>query len=91
MVEKIKTIFGIILLIGLIALLIYVWITPIKTVEPDEDSKIESLEKIDGIDGDTTIKIFIDEETGVNYLIYDSYRKGGITPRFNVDGSLYVE
>ena len=88
MVEKIKTIFGIILLIGLIALLIYVWITPTKTVEPDEDSKIESLEKIDG---DTTIKIFIDEETGVNYLIYDGYREAWITPRFNPDGSLYVE
>lgn len=88
MVENIKTIFGIILLLGLIALLIYVWITPIKTVEPDEDSKIESLEKIDG---DTTIKIFIDEKTGVNYLIYDSYKKGGITPRFNADGSLYIE
>ena len=88
MVEKIKTIFGIILLIGLIALLIYVLITPVKTVEPDEDSKIENLEKIDG---DTNIKIFIDEETGVNYLIYDGYREVGITPRFNRDGSLYVE
>ena len=88
MIEKIKTIFGIILLIGLIALLIYVLITPAKTVEPDKDSKIEILEKIDG---DTNIKIFIDEETGVNYLIYDSYGRSGITPRFNADGSLYVE
>ena len=88
MVEKIKTIFGIILLIGLIALLINVWVTPVKTVEPDKDSQIESVEKIDG---DTNIKIFIDEETGVNYLIYDSYRRAGITPRFNADGSLYVE
>ena len=88
MVEKIKTIFGIILLIGLIALLINVWVTPVKTVEPDKDSQIESLEKIDG---EKKIKIFIDEETGVNYLIYDSYRRAGITPRFNADGSLYVE
>lgn len=88
MVEKIKTIFGIILLIGLIALLIYVLITPVKTVEPDEDIKTERLEKIDPNDN---IKIYVDEETGVNYLIYDGYREAWITPRFNPDGSLYVE
>lgn len=88
MIEQIKEIFGITLFVGLIIFLIYVWVTPTKTVERDEDSKIETLEKIDG---DTRIKIFIDEKTGVNYLIYDSYKKGGITPRFNPDGSLYVE
>lgn len=89
MVEKIKTIFGIVLLVGLVALLIYIWVTPIKTVEPNEYSNIKSLEKIDLNDN---VKVYVDEETGVNYLIYDGYREEWwITPRFNADGSLYVE
>ena len=33
---------------------------------------------------------YIDKETGVNYLIYDGHRAGGICPRYNADGSLYV-
>lgn len=88
MVEKIKTIFGIVLLVGLVALLIYVLVTPVKKVETDEDTKTERLEKVDSNDN---IKIYVDEETGVNYLIYDGYREAWITPRFNPDGSLYVE
>lgn len=30
-------------------------------------------------------------ETGVCYLIYDGVNKGGITPRYNQDGSLMVK
>lgn len=33
---------------------------------------------------------YVDEETGVNYLIYDGTYSGGIYPRYNADGSLYV-
>lgn len=32
--------------------------------------------------------ILVDDETGVNYIYYGYY--GGITPRLNADGSLYV-
>lgn len=44
------------------------------------------------VDGNKTreIQIYVDPETGVNYLIYDSYRKGGITVRYNADGSIMV-
>lgn len=86
--KKSKELFLMILFVLLVAFLINVWVTHVKTVEPDKDSKIESLEKIDPNDN---IKIYVDEETGVNYLIYDSYGRSGITPRFNADGSLYVE
>lgn len=35
--------------------------------------------------------IFVDPETGVNYIVYEGYTgRGGITPRYNADGSLYV-
>lgn len=41
----------------------------------------------------TYIEIWTDEETGVQYIIYDragGYAgRGGITPRLNSDGSLY--
>lgn len=40
------------------------------------------------------IKIWVDPETGVQYIVYKEtvYKGGvgGITPRLNVDGSLYV-
>ena len=32
----------------------------------------------------------IDEETGVNYVVLSDTYKGGICPRYNRDGSLYV-
>ena len=44
---------------------------------------------------DTDIRIWTDEETGVQYVIYchaAGYKgMGGITPRLNSDGSLYME
>ena len=39
------------------------------------------------------IEIWTDEETGVQYIIYRSGAYGGvggITPRFNADGTLYT-
>jgi len=33
---------------------------------------------------------YIDEETGVNYMIYFDSNGGGICPRYNADGTLYV-
>ena len=37
------------------------------------------------------IYIYVDEETGVEYIVYNGYQKGGICPRYNADGSLRVE
>ena len=34
---------------------------------------------------------FIDFDTGVHYLVFCGYRKGGITPRLNLDGSVMVD
>lgn len=40
------------------------------------------------------IEIFVDPDTGVNYLVYHdliNYRAvSGFCPRFNTDGTLYV-
>ena len=34
---------------------------------------------------------YIDPDTGVHYLVYCGYRKGGITTRLNPDGSIMIE
>lgn len=52
-------------------------------------------EKTDvGVENDKPIYIWTDKETGVQYVIYQEQHGyagfGGITPRLNPDGSLYV-
>lgn len=36
------------------------------------------------------VYVYVDKETGVNYMVFISSYKGGICPRYNADGSLYV-
>lgn len=33
---------------------------------------------------------YMDPETGVHYLIYDGYNAGGMTVRYNADGTIMV-
>ena len=47
------------------------------------------MKKIKGNDADE-VMVYVDPETGVNYLIYTDYYKGGITVRYNADGSVMV-
>lgn len=40
---------------------------------------------------DSIIFVHVDKETGVNYIVlYTGHGTGGICPRYNADGSLYV-
>ena len=41
-------------------------------------------------DYNSKFKIFIDKETGVNYIIFRSDSKAGMTVRLNADGTPYV-
>lgn len=36
------------------------------------------------------IQMYVDEKTGVNYLIFKGINEGGMSPRYNADGSLYI-
>lgn len=38
----------------------------------------------------TSVREYIDQETGVHYLVYCAGYKGGITVRYDTDGSLYT-
>lgn len=36
------------------------------------------------------ITVMVDDETGVEYIIFSGYKRGGICPRYNADGTLRV-
>lgn len=40
-------------------------------------------------DGD--YRIICDTESGVHYVVYSDYKKGGITPRLDADGNVVVQ
>lgn len=42
------------------------------------------------IDSGVMASIVVDHETGVNYIFYKAGYGGGLSPRYNADGSLYV-
>lgn len=40
--------------------------------------------------GSDYVYVYVDEYTGVEYLIYDYYQSGGVCPRYNADGTLKI-
>lgn len=50
---------------------------------PQPVSKINTI-------SNSSIYVFVDPDTGVNYIVYAGYEKGGITPRYNPDGTIMV-
>lgn len=40
--------------------------------------------------GSYYVFVYIDEHTGVEYLVFSDSRQGGITPRYNADGTLKI-
>lgn len=58
--------------------------TKIKTKENNQTSfKCESTNS-------DYLKIYVDKETGVNYIVYSGNRSGGMTVRLNADGTPYI-
>ena len=41
-------------------------------------------------DYNSEFEIYIDKETGINYIIFNTLYKGGMTVRLNKDGTPYV-
>lgn len=39
---------------------------------------------------DDAFSIIIDKYTGVNYIVYTGFRAGGLSPRYNADGTLFI-
>lgn len=49
----------------------------------------ETIEPVEAYTSDM-VRVYVDEETGINYLIFTGYRAGGICPRYDIDGNLYI-
>lgn len=87
MIKKKKTALIILLVVGVIVGIMA--LTGCEAVTTEETSQTE--EKTSFIlNSDDEIRIWTDEETGVQYLIFKGYHKGGITPRLNADGTPYT-
>ena len=56
-----------------------------------EEQKIAEETKLIHSEISVNIRDYRDKETGVHYLIFEGYRCGGICPRYNTDGSLYID
>lgn len=73
----------------LTAILIMVYLTGCSFEE--DNSRYDGISKTDNIN----IEFWTDKETGVQYIVYDRVGgyagMGGITPRLNSDGSVYIE
>ncbi len=68
-----------------------VLIALIITLGNDNITRAEESKKAPAVHLDnTTVHKYVDPETGVNYLIYDGVKQGGITVRYNTDGSIMV-
>lgn len=45
---------------------------------------------IENYGDDSRFYVYVDPDTGVNYIVFVGIQKGGITPRYNPNGSLFV-
>lgn len=73
----------------LLSLFLIICLVGCTTYQINENENVELNSK------DTDIRFWTDEETGVQYVIYNhgvGYKgMGGITPRLNADGTLYID
>ena len=73
----------------LLSLFLIICLVGCKTYQINENENVKLNSK------DTDIRFWTDEETGVQYVIYNhgaGYKgMGGITPRLNADGTLYID
>lgn len=60
----------------------------------EDHSQTETEFKMVKIDNSRNFELYQDRETGVQYIVYSDYSRGGfswfgIVPRYNADGTLY--
>lgn len=55
----------------------------------DTTTSNNTMEYIGNINNE--IEEYRDSETGVHYFVFRAYYKGGMCPRYNADGTLYVD
>ena len=60
--------------------------------EPEDNQETtQEITSFSNLGYDDNVYDYVDPDTGVHYLVYCGYRKGGIAVRLNPDGSIMVE
>lgn len=60
--------------------------------EPEDDQETtQDITSFSALGYEDNVYDYVDLDTGVHYLIFYGYRRGGITPRLNPDGSIMIE
>ena len=60
--------------------------------EPEDNQETtQEITSFSNLGYDDNVYDYVDPDTGVHYLVYCGYRKGGIAPRLNPDGSVMVD
>ena len=57
----------------------------------DNQETTQDITSFSNLGYDDNVYDYVDPDTGVHYLVYCGYRKGGIAVRLNPDGSIMVE
>ena len=70
----------------LLALFLFLFLVSCNVLDEGETNSKKDLERLES----SSVYVFVDPETGVNYLIYAAGYKGGICVRYNSDGSVFV-
>lgn len=82
------------LLVGLIGCMLVFSLTGCNTINTSNDitdttTSNDAMEYVGNINNE--IEEYRDSETGVHYFIFRAYYKAGMCPRYNADGTLYVD
>lgn len=83
------------LLVGLIGCMLAFSLVGCNTVNTSNDVDIadttsnNTMEYIGNINNE--IEEYRDSETGVHYFVFRAHYKGGMCPRYDADGTLYVD
>ena len=60
--------------------------------EPEDNQETtQEITSFSALGYEDNVYDYVDPDTGVHYLVYCGYRKGGITVRLNPDGSIMVD
>ena len=60
-------------------------------VPEDNQKTTQEITSFSDLGYDDNVYDYVDPDTGVHYLVYCGYRKGGIAARLNPDGSVMVD
>lgn len=57
--------------------------------EEIKNNRIKEI-KFEVIHNEKWVNVLVDKETGVEYIFYDGGYNGGLSPRYNADGTLKI-